>query len=272
MLQVINFRRACVCSAATALFFTVGCASTFHEHHFFKSTDGDGSTVNYYRVTVDGNTILSSSRYISGYYDPIILDNYFNTFAQPEKGQLPFPAAEKGKADNSPSSTSSGSEAPPATLPAGAKIPDVAPPPADTAPGAPVAKNTPSLNIKPLETASESRKLVLLLSSNSDRIAQDLSAMTKSSQVAATLSNIMGKPHFEAANASASRAALGSERGKVVAAHASTVIAGTPSNDDLLRLADQLANLISPSQPHATFKDFDAAQNWLLEHAGKENQ
>src|SRR4051794_298126 len=67
-----------------------GCASVFDEKHFFKSkaVDAQGQPVNYYRVEVKGTTMLSSSRYISGYFDESAVDRYFNECSQPACGQL----------------------------------------------------------------------------------------------------------------------------------------------------------------------------------------
>src|SRR4051812_43439148 len=81
---------------AAAMITAGGCASSFEESHFFKSVDADGKAVNYYRVKVDGGTFLSSSRYVSGYYDETVLDAYFNTMTQPKNGAI---KPEEGKGD-----------------------------------------------------------------------------------------------------------------------------------------------------------------------------
>lgn len=63
--------------AAMAVLFvmlTVSCAS-ISEQHYFKSI---GERPNYFRLTVDGNSKWSSSRYIAGYYDERAIDLFFN--------------------------------------------------------------------------------------------------------------------------------------------------------------------------------------------------
>lgn len=80
-----------VTSATLAL---SGCASRFGERHYFKSDDGNGGAVNYYRVSVRGGTFLSNSRYLSGYFDESAVDAYFSQtstgkgFRAPEKASL----------------------------------------------------------------------------------------------------------------------------------------------------------------------------------------
>lgn len=56
-----------------------GCVTTFHEDHFFQSSNSStGRATNYFRVRVDGQASLSTARYISGYYDERALDLFFN--------------------------------------------------------------------------------------------------------------------------------------------------------------------------------------------------
>lgn len=71
----------------------VSC-STINEVHYFKdkineTSDTPTKTVaNYYKVQIKGYSFLSSSRYVSGYFDQNAINLYFNEFAQPEKGKL----------------------------------------------------------------------------------------------------------------------------------------------------------------------------------------
>lgn len=55
----------------------VGCAS-IEETHYFKSA---GDNPNYFKLTVDGGSGFSSSRYIAGYYDERALDLFLNEFS-----------------------------------------------------------------------------------------------------------------------------------------------------------------------------------------------
>jgi hypothetical protein len=77
---------------ATFLLLTCGCTSSFHETHYFKSKVVGSGIPNYYRLTVDGNTAISSSRYVSGYFDEDTINTYFNEYTQPAGGAiLPTP-------------------------------------------------------------------------------------------------------------------------------------------------------------------------------------
>jgi hypothetical protein len=67
---------------------SLGCASAFHETHYFRSVDQHAQPVNYYRVTVDGQTVLSSSRYLSGYFDEQAVNTYFNEYTQPQNAHF----------------------------------------------------------------------------------------------------------------------------------------------------------------------------------------
>ena len=65
-----------------------GCSS-FKEVHFFS--DNTPGIPNYYRLKVSGFSFFSSSRYLSGYYDPAAVNQYFNEIKQPEKGRFTVP-------------------------------------------------------------------------------------------------------------------------------------------------------------------------------------
>jgi hypothetical protein len=90
-------------SALLALCFiiTIGCASTFEETHYFKILDSPQSprADNYFKVHVSGFTLLSSTRYLSGYFDESAVDDYFNEIYQPQKGEFikPEPASSSAK-------------------------------------------------------------------------------------------------------------------------------------------------------------------------------
>lgn len=62
------------------------CCSTFKETHLFKDTLEP--TANYYKVEVKGYSFLSSSRYVSGYYDRSAIQEYFGEINQPEKARF----------------------------------------------------------------------------------------------------------------------------------------------------------------------------------------
>jgi hypothetical protein len=130
-----------------------GCMSGFDETHYFRSTttDPNGIPVNYFRLHVNGGTILSSSRYLSGFFDEQALDTYFNEFAQPAGGRLT-----------------------PATQPA-------------------------SADVEPIGTNLQNKKLLLILSSNSDDIATQIGALAQSDAVTTGLEHLLGQNKLAAA-------------------------------------------------------------------------
>jgi hypothetical protein len=71
---------------------SISCSS-FSEVHYFKDkvgiVSGDKKTVsNYYKVKICGYSFLSSSRYVSGYFNQDAINLYFNEISQPVNGKL----------------------------------------------------------------------------------------------------------------------------------------------------------------------------------------
>jgi len=133
------------------LFCMSGCMSSFSERHFFKSEDAYGNPVNYYKLSVSGSNFLSSTRYLSGYFDEKAVDAYFNQFTQPDKGLFNGTIKAEGS------------------------------------------------NVKPLEDALMGRKLVLLLSSNSDAIAQQIGQFANNQAVMSDLTRLIYRDHIKEA-------------------------------------------------------------------------
>lgn len=79
---------------ALLLLLSFGSCSTFSEVHYFKDkvgiTDNKSkkSVSNYYRVKIKGYSFLSSSRYVSGYFNQDAVNLYFNEISQPVNGKL----------------------------------------------------------------------------------------------------------------------------------------------------------------------------------------
>lgn len=75
-------------------FFAFISCSSIYEVHYFKDKIGTRSgeraklIPNYYKVEISGYSFLSSSRYVSGYFDQNAINLYFNEFSQPENGKL----------------------------------------------------------------------------------------------------------------------------------------------------------------------------------------
>jgi hypothetical protein len=67
----------------------VAACSSFHEQHYFQSVNSDtGKPVNYFRVTVTGQSLWTRSRYVSGYYDERAVDLFFNEIKTPASGDV----------------------------------------------------------------------------------------------------------------------------------------------------------------------------------------
>lgn len=67
---------------ATAIALTICSCQTGKELHYFRSGD------NYYRLRINECTFLTSSRYLSGYFDEKAVNNYFDEIYRNEKTSL----------------------------------------------------------------------------------------------------------------------------------------------------------------------------------------
>src|SRR5262245_32886513 len=120
---------------------TTGCLSELGEQHFFKSVDALGNPINYYRLSVQGSTVLTSARYVSGYFDERAVAAYFSEMAQPAKAKFEDTVADDGQ-------------------------------------------------VVALDPKGRDRQLVLLLSSNSDEIANQIGGLAQNEEIAATLTRL----------------------------------------------------------------------------------
>jgi len=196
-----------------------GCVSSFSEKHYFKSEDAHGHPVNYYRLKVSGQNFLSSTRYLSGYFDEKAVDAYFSQFSQPDKGL--FDGAVK----------------------------------------------TEGNNVKPLEDALSGRKLVLLLSSNSDAIAQQIGQFANNQAVMGDLTRLIYRDHIKEAQSAKTSADLQQLRGKALADIGEKVIGELADEADqataeanILFYANRLAAEFDNTVP---FKTLEEAKIWL---------
>lgn len=209
-----------------------GCMS-IRESHFFK-TDVSGETPNYYRVTIKGNSGLSSARYVSGFFEEEVVNQYFNEFGQPKNGQL-LPIASTG------SSSGSGSTS---TAQAG---------------GDPAAQQRPSL--------------VLLLSNNADEVAAQMNAMAQNQQETAALIRILAGSRFEAAEQAERQLDRTKARGKVLTSNGDQLIAGLADDatqqevkTNVLLFVNKLAQDLGAEQ---NFTTLDQASQWLHDNRSR---
>ena len=135
-----------------------GCKMDAHERHHFVSYKDDGNAANYFRVEVTARAFLSSSRYLSGYFDPAAVDTYFGTYKQPADAAFPTAA------------------------PAGGQ-----------------KAETDAKAAAPVGAGSDGKKLVLLMSSNSDEVANQIGTMADGKQMSDLVQGLVGSKADQAA-------------------------------------------------------------------------
>lgn len=189
-----------------------GCVSRFGERHYFKSEDGQGAPVNYYRVTVKGGTFLSESRYLSGYFDEAAVDAYFSQ-ASAGKG---FPSAGKGK-------------------------------------------------VQSVDESLRDRKLVLILSANSDAMAGEIGQIADNAALMGGLTQLVASAGLLSPAQQTLRHQQ--ERAQSLARAGLGLLSGLPAQPSqaqaqgrALELANRLAAELGREQP---FRNLNEAQTWL---------
>lgn len=82
-----------------------GCSTTVQEKHYFgafkEGADGAREPVQFYRLTVEGSTQLSNTRYLTGYFDERAVSLFFNEIKAPPNQKLfdetaKLPGADEG--------------------------------------------------------------------------------------------------------------------------------------------------------------------------------
>ncbi len=216
-------------SIVALVLMVCSCASTFHETHYFKSKTSDKKIPNYYRLTVDGYSYFSSSRYISGYFDEDTLNTYFNEYTQPAGAAIV--------------SSTKVSETKAAT------------------------KNTSPETAQPIAKGLQGQGLIMILSSNSDAIANQIGALADSKQFTASLTGLMARDQYVAADAAESRLAIEKSRARATASLASQVISTLPDTPTAAEAEQQLLAFInflaSDLGYEGAFTDLDSGAKWL---------
>ncbi|HWB55190.1 MAG TPA: hypothetical protein VG722_13395 [Tepidisphaeraceae bacterium] len=225
-----------------------GCMSTFDEVHYFKAEDRQTKqTVNYYRLHIYGGAFLSSARYMSGYYSPTAVEQYFGEFSQPANGQFPEDSSGSQAASSSTTITSKSTT---------------------TQPGGSTEVTTLSGNI-----SLDKRMLVLLFSTNSDAIASQISTVATSQDITSNLLNLVSAKQINAGAAAQASAAVTQGKNHALAVLGDSLgMAGSPDLSagtrdavlaNLLAYANALAADLGNDEP---FTDFTAAAKWLQAH------
>lgn len=215
-----------------ALAFLSGCSSgRLSESYHFPGTRR-GEVVNYYRVDVQGHVCGDKLRYISGFFDESALNRYFDTFAQPENGLLLGETA-KAKSEDETSGASSKDE-----------------------------KRDP-------DPQGKGRKLVLLLSQNSEAIAEQIGAIAQSEALATVVGRTIFGDQLAELESRKLEAGRSHEAASAVATDARLLATRLRGDDEvtdedateiLLQFINRAAAEIGAPVP---FDSFAEAQAWL---------
>ncbi len=85
-------RTGAALALAGALTLLAGCAATVHEHHYFaafrQGQDEAREPVQFYRMSVDGQSFLANTRYLTGYFDERAVSLLFNEMRSLGGGKL----------------------------------------------------------------------------------------------------------------------------------------------------------------------------------------
>lgn len=224
---------------ATTLLASAGCHTNFGETHYFRSrpadANGDPSAANYYRITVRGDTLISSSRYLSAYFDPSAVDLYFNEIKQPPDAAIVPRTDETRKPSDEKAESAT-----------------------ETA--------------KSLSPTLDNKDLVLILSTNSEDIANQIGALAANQQFAASLGGLLARSDFAATADAEAQSGLNRQSmldtlnfGKN-ALPADAVPAKADVDARMLQLLNRLAFDLDYAGP---FKDLAAAKDWFAQHRSR---
>jgi hypothetical protein len=238
-----------------ALVCVLACVScsTFHETHYFRSqvSKPDGIP-NYYKLTVEGNTRLSSSRYLSGYFDEDTLNRYFNEFTQPSGGGV-LPVTPLSNTSTKLASTPGAAQG----NPGGASTPAGAPGAVSLATGE--QTGSPSGPARP--------QLIMILSSNSDEIASQIGALASSKDFTGSLARILGDKTFRDADEADLHLKLAAgaakNAGLLTDALLSQLTTGATQDDTEMRLLTIVNTLAANLGHQGAFESLREAQQWV---------
>ena len=223
--------------------FVLGCTSTFRETHYFKSEVPGGKIPNYYRLTVNGCTLFSSSRYVSGYFDPETLDSYFNEYTQPAGAAL-FQARMPDTVSASPTPPRKKTESNPA-----------------------VAAKANGNPVEPLSKGLRGKKLIMILSSNSDAVATQIGALAANRQFTASLTGLLAYDRYAAADDAERRLMLEKSRETAISNLACQLVGSIKESDTKEVVEQKLVSLINALAAglgyDGTFTDLEKAAQWL---------
>jgi hypothetical protein len=148
-----------------------GCSSINRETHYIKAVDSLNYPVNYFRVNVKGSTALSSSRYLSGYFPDSAVDIYFGQIPQPKDAKF---------------------------VPIGTEATSTGSAPATDAKTAAVSTASASSTSATVVGPPAGTKLVLLLSSRADAVADEISDIARNEELMRNITKLIYKDELRA--------------------------------------------------------------------------
>lgn len=217
-----------------AVVATVGCATRFKETHFFQSIDqATNRPTNYYRLKVSGYGAMSSTRFVSGYYDERAVDLFFN-----EVKVAPTADGANGTqtifVDNqkSPGST------------------DI---------------------IKPLDPTTQHGAFVMILSTNASSVSRTIGQFAENQVVADAITNLANRDVLlrDAASVRAQTARSNATADELIKLMGRVPSGPTPARDETERALLRVLNTIGTglSGVPTAFDSLDEAGLWLAQSA-----
>lgn len=214
----------CLCLALGA------CGSTVKENHYFAaySPHSPDEPVEFYRLTVTANSVLSNSRFVAGYYDERAVDLLFDEVR------------------------------------AGGEVTGEA---CDCALEPLFSRGFTGTNIQPLAPTAQNGAFVMILSTNADAVASTIGSFAESQILADAISNLVFRDELEAASEQAVRSPVRQASAGAGAAIIDGALRRAAEADDAgaatqeyLRALNTIARSLGRPTP---FEDFDKARYWF---------
>lgn len=206
---------------AVIAFALIGCQAA-KEVHYFKEGD------NYYRIRVNERAFMSSSRYVSGYFDESAVTNYFNEMHRPDTTARILPLN---------------------TITAG---------------------SSSSTDVK---TTTDNLKLVMILSTNSDVVAEQIGNLADNEQTLDLLARMANKDAIkENSSLKATVQSIADKRTSIIGMGDAFISSLTDTadnatiNNNLLAFLNYAATMYGKKTPFTTI---DEAHIWYIDNLSK---
>jgi len=219
-----------ICLASATFGLSACSTTTFEKHYFAHYDEATSKPVNFYRMTINGSSKMSRSRYIAGYYDERAVDLFFNEVKT-------LTGTEEVNREN------------------------IAPIFVD-------GQINPGTTDKliPLTPTSGNGAFVLVMSNNADSVVNAIGAFAESEVLAQSLSALLMKDRYKERLASDASASINASNATALKTNLQNLItaAGTATNADAEALYLSALNALARDLGHdESFADFTAARTWF---------